>query len=70
MRRTRNRLRSLEPLGQGFLTGKVDVTQTFDVRDIRSVCPRFTEEARKANQPIIDLVSDIARRKKAKRTAA
>ena len=53
------------PLGQGFLTGKVDAAQTFDARDIRSVFPRFTEEARKANQPIVDLVGDIARQKKA-----
>jgi len=53
------------PLGQGFLTGKVDAAQTFDARDIRSVFPRFTEEASKANQPIVELVRDIARRKKA-----
>src|SRR2546426_1668006 len=53
------------PLGQGFLTGKVDAAQTFDARDIRSVFPRFTEEARKANQPIVELVRDIAGRKKA-----
>src|SRR5437879_1446554 len=52
------------PLGQGFLTGKVDAAQTFDARDIRSVFPRFTEEARKANQPIVELVRDIAGRKK------
>src|SRR5205807_1835340 len=51
------------PLGQGFLTGKVDATQTFDTRDIRSVFPRFTEDARKANQPIVDMVRDIAKRK-------
>jgi aryl-alcohol dehydrogenase-like predicted oxidoreductase len=53
------------PLGQGFLTGKVDPAMTFDTRDIRSVFPRFTEEARKANQPLVDLVRDIAGRKKA-----
>ena len=53
------------PLGQGFLTGKVDAAQTFDARDIRSMFPRFTEEARKANQPIVELVRDIAGRKKA-----
>jgi aryl-alcohol dehydrogenase-like predicted oxidoreductase len=52
------------PLGQGFLTGKVDAVMAFDTRDIRSVFPRFTPEARKANQPIVDLVRDIARRKK------
>ena len=48
------------PLGQGFLTGKVDPTQHFDQKDIRSIFPRFTEEARKANQPIVDLVRGIA----------
>src|SRR5213594_2692645 len=53
------------PLGQGFLTAKVDLAQTFDARDIRSVFPRFTEVARKANQPIVELVRDIAGRKKA-----
>src|SRR3989454_642636 len=53
------------PLGKGFLTGKIDAAQTFDARDIRSVFPRFTEEARNANQPIVDLVRDIAGRKKA-----
>jgi len=53
------------PLGQGYLTGNVDSAQTFDSRDIRSVFPRFTEEARKANQPIVDLVRKIAAAKKA-----
>ena len=53
------------PLGQGFLTGKVDAVMVFDTRDIRSVFPRFTLEARKANQPIVDLVRNIAIRKKA-----
>ena len=53
------------PLGQGFLTGKVDAAQTFDARDIRSVFPRLTEEARKANQPIVELVRHIAGQKKA-----
>jgi aryl-alcohol dehydrogenase-like predicted oxidoreductase len=53
------------PLGQGFLTGKVDTVTVFDTRDIRSVFPRFTSEARKANQPIVDLVRNIAIRKKA-----
>jgi aryl-alcohol dehydrogenase-like predicted oxidoreductase len=53
------------PLGQGFLTGKVDPAMTFDPRDIRSVFPRFTEEARKANQSLVELVRDIAGRKKA-----
>jgi aryl-alcohol dehydrogenase-like predicted oxidoreductase len=53
------------PLGQGYLTGKMDAAQTFDSRDIRSVFPRFTEEARKANRPIVDLVRGIAAAKKA-----
>ncbi|MBV8376059.1 MAG: aldo/keto reductase [Verrucomicrobia bacterium] len=51
------------PLGQGFLTGKVDPRQTFDKGDIRSIFPRFTEEARNANQPLVDLVREIARQK-------
>jgi aryl-alcohol dehydrogenase-like predicted oxidoreductase len=53
------------PLGQGFLTGKVDATMTFDNSDVRSWFPRFTPDARRANQPIVDLLRDIARRKKA-----
>ncbi len=54
------------PLGQGFLTGKVDATTTFDSNfDLRAVFPRFTPEARKANQPVVELLSKIARRKKA-----
>jgi aryl-alcohol dehydrogenase-like predicted oxidoreductase len=54
------------PLGLGFLTGKVDATMTFDSNsDLRATFPRFTPEARKANQAVVDLLSDIARRKKA-----
>jgi aryl-alcohol dehydrogenase-like predicted oxidoreductase len=54
------------PLGQGFLTGKVDSTMTFDsTSDLRASFPRFTPEARKANQPVVDLLSAIAKRKKA-----
>jgi len=53
------------PLGQGFLTGKVDAAMTFDPSDVRSWFPRFTPDARKANQPIVDLLRDIARRKTA-----
>ena len=53
------------PLGQGFLTAKVDATMTFDASDVRSWFPRFTPDARKANQPIVDLMSQIAARKKA-----
>jgi aryl-alcohol dehydrogenase-like predicted oxidoreductase len=53
------------PLGQGFLTAKVDAAMTFDASDVRSWFPRFTPDARKANQPIVDLMSQIAARKKA-----
>jgi len=53
------------PLGQGFLTGKVDAAMAFDTSDVRSWFPRFTPDARKANQPIVDLLHDVARRKKA-----
>ena len=52
-------------LGQGFLTGKVDPAMTFDTSDVRSRFPRFTPDARKANQPIVDLLSHLAARKKA-----
>jgi len=54
------------PLGQGYLTGKVDAKMTFDSNsDLRATFPRFTPEARKANQPVVDLLSAIAKRKKA-----
>jgi aryl-alcohol dehydrogenase-like predicted oxidoreductase len=53
------------PLGQGFLTGKVDAKTSFDSTDVRSRFPRFTEEAREANQPIVDSLNKIAARKKA-----
>jgi aryl-alcohol dehydrogenase-like predicted oxidoreductase len=54
------------PLGQGFLTGKVDATTTFDsASDLRATFPRFTPEARKANQAVVDLLSAIAKRKNA-----
>ncbi|WP_348270838.1 aldo/keto reductase [Terriglobus roseus] len=52
------------PLGQGFLTGKVDANTSFESGDVRSRFPRFTEEARKANQPIVDALNDIAAKKK------
>ncbi|HEU5367693.1 MAG TPA: aldo/keto reductase [Ktedonobacterales bacterium] len=51
------------PLGQGFLTATVNSTQTFDPADIRSRFPRFTPEARQANQPLVDLLSQVAARK-------
>jgi aryl-alcohol dehydrogenase-like predicted oxidoreductase len=53
------------PLGKGFLTGKIDEHTTFDSSDFRSTLPRFTPEALKANQALIDLLGRIAERKKA-----
>jgi aryl-alcohol dehydrogenase-like predicted oxidoreductase len=53
------------PLGKGFLTGKIDETTTFDSSDFRNTVPRFTPEARKANQALVDLLQKIAQRKKA-----
>ena len=53
------------PLGQGFLTGKIDASTKFESTDMRTALPRFTEEARKANQAVVDLLSQIARRKNA-----
>jgi aryl-alcohol dehydrogenase-like predicted oxidoreductase len=53
------------PLGKGFLTGKIDEATTFDSADFRNIVPRFTPEARKANQALVDLLGQIAQRKKA-----
>ncbi len=53
------------PLGKGFLTGKIDETATFDSSDFRSTLPRFTPQALKANQALIDLLGSIAERKQA-----
>ena len=53
------------PLGRGFLTGKIDETTPFGGNDNRSGLPRFTPEARKANRPVVDLLEDIGRRKRA-----
>jgi aryl-alcohol dehydrogenase-like predicted oxidoreductase len=53
------------PLGKGFLTGKIDENATFDSSDFRSTLPRFTPEALKANQALIDLLATMAKRKKA-----
>ena len=53
------------PLGKGVLTGKIDETTTFDTSDFRNIVPRFTAEARKANQALVDLLRAIAARKKA-----
>ncbi|HTS82510.1 MAG TPA: aldo/keto reductase [Myxococcaceae bacterium] len=53
------------PLGKGFLTGKIDETTRFDAKDFRNVVPRFSPEARKANQSVVDLVARMATKKKA-----
>jgi aryl-alcohol dehydrogenase-like predicted oxidoreductase len=53
------------PLGRGFLTGKIDENTTFDSSDFRNIVPRFTPEARKANQALVDLLRSIADRKNA-----
>lgn len=53
------------PLGRGFLTGKIDENTTFDSSDFRNLLPRFTPEARKANQSLVDLLGEIGRRKNA-----
>ena len=48
------------PLGKGFLTGKIDESTKFDSTDFRNTLPRFTPEARKANQALVDLLGAIA----------
>jgi len=53
------------PLGKGFLTGKINENTAFDSSDFRKTLPRFTPEARKANQALVDLLGQIAERKKA-----
>jgi aryl-alcohol dehydrogenase-like predicted oxidoreductase len=53
------------PLGRGFLTGKIDQNTSFDSSDFRSTLPRFSPEAVKANQALVDLLNQIARRKNA-----
>jgi len=53
------------PLGKGFLTGKIDENTSFDSSDFRNVVPRFTPEARKANQALVDLLKSIGERKNA-----
>ena len=53
------------PLGKGFLTGKIDENTKFDATDFRNVVPRFSPEARKANQAVVDLLNSIAARMKA-----
>ncbi len=53
------------PLGRGFLTGKIDESTQFDSSDFRNIVPRFTPEARKANQALVDLLGKMAERKRA-----
>ena len=53
------------PLGKGFLTGKIDEKTAFDSADFRSILPRFTPEARKANQALVVLLGQIAEQRKA-----
>src|SRR4030095_8286981 len=53
------------PLGRGFLTGKIDENTTFVEKDVRNTVPRFSAEARKANQPLVDLIARFAEQKKA-----
>jgi len=53
------------PLGKGFLTGAINESTTFDKTDFRNIVPRFSAEARKANQTLVDLLGQIAKEKKA-----
>ena len=53
------------PLGKGFLTGAIDESTKFDSTDFRNIVPRFTPEARKANQALVDVLGKIAAQKKA-----
>jgi aryl-alcohol dehydrogenase-like predicted oxidoreductase len=53
------------PLGKGFLTGKINETTTFDSNDFRNTVPRFSPEARKANQALVDLIGKFAEQKNA-----
>ena len=53
------------PLGRGFLTGKIDADTTFDKDDFRSIVPRFSQDARKANQSLVDMLGRIAATKQA-----
>ncbi|HXW64058.1 MAG TPA: aldo/keto reductase, partial [Burkholderiaceae bacterium] len=53
------------PLGKGFLTGTIDEKTQFDNSDFRNIVPRFTPEARKANQAMVDLLARVAKHKKA-----
>ena len=56
---------AFSPLGKGFLTGKIDEGTKFQQGDLRNILPRFTEEARKANAALLDLINEFAQRKNA-----
>lgn len=56
---------AFSPLGKGFLTGKIDVNTKFEAGDFRNILPRFTEEARTANQALLDLINRFAEKKHA-----
>jgi aryl-alcohol dehydrogenase-like predicted oxidoreductase len=56
---------TFSPLGKGFLAGKIDEKTTFDKSDFRNIVPRFSEENRKANQSVVDLLARIGKQKKA-----
>jgi aryl-alcohol dehydrogenase-like predicted oxidoreductase len=51
------------PLGKGFLTGAIDATTTFDSKDFRNIVPRFSPDARRANQALVDVLREIAAQK-------
>jgi aryl-alcohol dehydrogenase-like predicted oxidoreductase len=53
------------PLGKGFLTGKIDASTKFDNSDFRAIVPRFSEDNRRANQALVDVVTQFAEQKKA-----
>ncbi|UBM60220.1 aldo/keto reductase [Marinilongibacter aquaticus] len=53
------------PLGKGFLTGAIDANTKFDASDFRNIVPRFSEENRKANRALVDVIGEIARNKEA-----
>jgi len=52
------------PLGKGYLTGKIDETTAFDTTDFRNTVPRFSPDARKANQKLVKILGELARKKK------
>jgi aryl-alcohol dehydrogenase-like predicted oxidoreductase len=56
---------AFSPLGKGYLTGKIDENKKFEAVDIRSMLPRFTEEARIANKGLLDLLQQFAENKNA-----